>query len=581
MGYRQFQTWYDASGIYLPINDGWIETFDDEMTLDRGELWFETGLRRPNVPEVTFRYRHQFRDGEKGSTIYGETGIGVTPQRGVVPSFWEIDEERDIFELEGRHTIKETEVGLVLRYETSEQDNARKMRRRPFEAQDRYLTQRDKVDTDLFNVRATSQTWLTDTMFFTTGYSFTSLDTDLGGSRVYGADYDAVYDPLFGRRQGRDEGFLDLVGGSRLEQHVANINLMITPMENLTIVPSLRFENQDQKGVSQFLETNVGTDAALTPSQEALENTSDRGVLDVSGGLEMRYTGLTNWVFYARGEWLQGEGDVSERQIDLLEGRVDISRDTDSTRFTQKYVAGANWYPMARMNLAAQYYYKTRENEYDHPLDQAPNNTGGNRYPAYIIDQNFKTHDVNFRITARPFSQLTLVSRYDFQVTTFDNQMDFLSGVESAESTAHIFGETITWVPLSRLYLQASLNYVIDRTDSEAVAHLNGPGGAIQRSDNDYINATAMAGYVLTDKDDLQAQYSFYKANNYTDNSTVGVPYNSGNEEHGVTASLIHRFSAAMQWTIKYGFYTAADQLSGGRDDYEAHMVYSSYRFMF
>src|SRR5688572_28834359 len=139
-GYRQFQTWYDGSGIYLPVNNGWIEHFDDELTLDRGELWFETGLRMPNVPELTFRYSHQFRDGEKGSTIYGETGLGVTPQRAIVPAFWGIDEERDIFELEGRHTIKETTLGLALRYETSDQDNARMIRRRPFEAQDRYLT---------------------------------------------------------------------------------------------------------------------------------------------------------------------------------------------------------------------------------------------------------------------------------------------------------------------------------------------------------------------------------------------------------------------------------------------------------
>ncbi len=582
-GYREFQTWYDASGIYLPSTDLFVESIDDEFTLNRGELWFETGLRMPNVPELTFRYSHQFRDGGKSSTIYGDTGFGgVTPQRGIVPGFYDIDEERDIFELEGKHTLKNTEVGLALRYEMSDQNNTRNVRRRPFElTQDRYLTQRDEIETDLFNVRASSETWLNDNMFFTTGYSFTTMDTDLGGSRIYGADYDAVYDPLFGRRQGRDEGFLDLVGGSKLEQHVANINLMITPAEHLTIVPSLRFENQDQKGVSQFLETNVGTDAALTPSQEALENTSDRGILDVSEGLEVRYTGLTNWVLYARGEWLQGEGDVSERQTDLLEGRVDISRDTDSTRFTQKYVVGANWYPMARMNLAAQYYYKTRENEYDHPLDQAPNNAGGNRYPAYIVDQNFKTHDVNFRVTVRPGSQLTLVSRYDFQVTTFNNQMDFLSEVESAESITHIFGQTVTWVPLSRLYLQGSLNYVIDRTDSDPVANLNPAGGVLQRSENDYINATAMAGFVLSDKDDLQAQYFFYKANNYTDNSSVGVPFNSGAEEHGVTTSLIHRFTAAMQWTIKYGFYTATDQLSGGRDDYEAHMVYSSYRFLF
>src|SRR5688572_12245821 len=56
-GYREFRSWYDASGIYLPVNDAWFDIFDDETAVDRGELWFEAGLTRPNVPRVTFRYR--------------------------------------------------------------------------------------------------------------------------------------------------------------------------------------------------------------------------------------------------------------------------------------------------------------------------------------------------------------------------------------------------------------------------------------------------------------------------------------------------------------------------------------------
>lgn len=578
-GYREFRNWYDGSGIYLPTTGGWFDIFDDELAIDRGELWFEAGLTLPNVPRITFRYSHQFRDGTKDSTMYGETSTGLAAgqTRAVVPSSWDIDEERDIFELDAEHTISETDVGVGLRYEVSEVDNARQMRRRPFEASDRFLTQRDEVETDLFNVRAFSKTWLTDTMLFTTGYAYTTLDTDIGGSRIYGADYDPIYDPLFARRQARDEGFFELSGGSRLDQHVANVNLMITPWENVTIVPSLRFEHQDQRGIADFIETNVGTDAGRTSTQEELENTSDRGVLDVSEGLEARYTGLTNWVFYARGEWLQGEGDVSERQIDLHEGRVDISRDTDSTRFTQKYVAGANWYPLANLNLSSQYYFKSRKNEYEHPSDAAAN-VGGNRYPAFIADQNFDTHDVNFRVTVRPFSQLTLVTRYDYQISTIDNRMDLLEEVEGSESTAHIIGETITWVPFSRLYLQGSVNWVYDRMETPAVEIL---GNVIQESENDYINASATAGFVLTDQTDLQAQYFFYKADNYSDISAVSTPYNMGEEEHGITATLIHRFTAAMQWTIKYGFFTNSDELSGGRDDYEAHMVFSSYRYRF
>jgi hypothetical protein len=205
-------------------------------------------------------------------------------------------------------------------------------------------------------------------------------------------------------------------------------------------------------------------------------------------------------------------------------------------------------------------------------------NTSGNRYPAYIIDQDFTTHDVNFRITFRPMSQLTFVTRYDFQISTIDNRMDLLEEVEGAESTAHIIGETITWVPLSRLFLQAGLNFVFDRTETPVQDIL---ASVVQESENDYINVTAMAGYVLSEKADLQAEYFYYRADNYSDNSAVGTPYNVGAEEHGITTALVYRFTPAMQWTIKYGFFTNSDELSGGHDDYEAHMVYSSYRYRF
>src|SRR5688572_14419322 len=224
-GYREFRTWYDGSGGFFPPNGQWFSIFDDELALDRGEAFFEAGLTLPDIPVVTFRYSHQFRDGKKGSTIWGDSALtGGLGTRGIVPSFYDIDERRDLFELDVKHTIGNTDFGVGGRADFLEQDNSRNMRRRPFETGttvlgpgtsiDRSVTQKDGLEADLFNAHGFAASRLSEKVLLTTGGSFTTMETDISGSRIYGADYDAVYDPLFARRQERDEGFFGLSGGA-------------------------------------------------------------------------------------------------------------------------------------------------------------------------------------------------------------------------------------------------------------------------------------------------------------------------------------------------------------------------------
>jgi len=44
---------------------------------------------------------------------------------------------------------------------------------------------------------------------------------------------------------------------------------------------------------------------------------------------------------------------------------------------------------------------------------------------------------------------------------------------------------------------------------------------------------------------------------------------------------VIHHFTPDQQLMVKYGWFTNSDTTSGGRNDYEAHMIYSSYRYLF
>jgi hypothetical protein len=583
-GYREFRTWYDGSGGFFPPSGQWFSIFDEQLAIDRKEVFFEAGLRLPEVPQITLRYSYQEREGDKESTSWGDSNLtGGLGTRGFVPSFWKIDENRHTVELDALHTIGKTDIGLGVRYEHFDNDNSRNMRRRPLEPaaplQDRHLTQREELQGDMLNVHASTETRLNEKLRFTTGAAFTTMDTDIGGSRIYGSQYDPIFDPLFARRQARDEGFFGLSGGSNLKQYLGNINLMWTPFDNLTIVPGFRIEKQDVDSFSDFEETAVGTGAGLPTGVEEISAQSERGILDVSESIELRYTGFTNWVLYARGNWMQGQGDLREVETLVETNRVDLLRDTEFEREAQKYVVGVNWYPLRNLNMGLQAYHKIRNEDYDH-MEDSTTNRSGNRYPAFLVAHDFVTDDANFRVTYRPWRNVTLVSRYDFQYSTIDMQGDGLQKIESAKLTSHIFSQSISWMPWHRLFLQASVNYALDDTDTPASGQL-GVTNVVPDLKNNYWNLGGSAGFAVDDKSDIQANYTYYRADNYIDNSAFSQPFGADSEEHGVTVAYIRRFTSRVRWTIKYGFFNNRDYTSGFNNDYDAHLVYSTLRVMF
>ena len=91
----------------------------------------------------------------------------------------------------------------------------------------------------------------------------------------------------------------------------------------------------------------------------------------------------------------------------------------------------------------------------------------------------------------------------------------------------------------------------------------------------------AVVGVALDERTDLQAQYSYYKSDNFIDNSAVSTPYGDESREHGVTVTLNRMLSPRLRWTLKYGFFDYADVTSGGHNDYTAHMVYTGLQYRF
>ncbi len=578
-GFHQFTTWYDPSGGYWPRTGAAFSLYDD-FSVDRGEYWIEGGLTPPEGPMLTLKLSREYRKGMKDSLIWGDsTQSGTT--RGLVPTFRELNEVRNRIEANLKHTIGKSDLGLGLRLDMVDNNDALKERRRPGEAANRYVTQRDVFESDMFNVHAFSETRLTDAVLLTTGYSYTRLNTDISGSRIYGAGFDAPYLPVYPGKQARDEGYVNLSGGSIVDQYVMNLSLRLEPAEDFVIVPSLRAEKIDTTGSSSFTENTTGGAAPFPASSALMYNARQNGFLTVTEALEARYTGFTNWVIYTRGEWSQGEGYLQELEQDLTAGAAGVNRSTDSERFSQKYTFGANWYPFRRLHFSGQYYHKLVRNDYDHLVDSTPNTAGTDRYPAYLRQHSFQTDDFNLRATWRPMPNVTSVTRYDYQVSGIKTFAGSLNGVESAQTTAHIISQNLTFVPWSRLFVQGSFSYALDATTTPSSALTGAASGLAPDARNDYWQTSAVVTFVVDDRTDLQSSYFYYRANNFINNSGVSVPYGTSAQDHTVNVSLSRSFSKTLRGTLSYGFFTHRDEASGGLDNYDAHLVFSTLTYRF
>lgn len=555
-GYEQFRTWSNADGGYDPTSGQWFPSLGEALELDRGECFFEAGLRLENVPKVTFRYSHRFREGQKGSTHWGAVDLqpgnpNAAQFRNVQPAVRDIDEAVDTVEIDVEHRVKATDLGMGARFETGDLDNT-------MAVQSNGPSHREGTSYDFLSVHAFTETWIKENLFFSSGFLFSDLDNGYTGSRTLpGTSYTS------------------LDGGAHSQEYVLNLNLMAQPWKHVAIVPSLRVEKEDW---------NADGDG-LDGGGQLFTSTSSRDSIDVRERLEARYTGVTNWVFYARAEFTQGDGELEEDGLNGLpvSNQPGVERRTDDSRFFQDYTAGFNWYPQRRMRVDLQGYHRIRDYDYDHRFVNPT--SGGGFYPAHLVEQALQTSGGKVRLTVRPSLKVTSVTQYDLRYNTIDAQPDPVAGfgeVETSRTISHVLAQNLSWAPLSRLFVQAGFNYVISETVSPASDYTQ----AILDARNDYWTVNLASTYVLSDKTDLSVGYYLYQANNddltpELSDGAVAVPYGAGATEHGLSVGVSHRLNERVRLNLRYGFAHYEDDTSGGNLDYEAHMVYGSVQYRF
>ncbi len=573
-GAEQFRIWYDGSaGYFRPTRTSFV-LYDEDLSLRRTKMWLELGAYTANQTLLMFRYDRMGRNGNKGSTMWADTNLVGAPYgtRNIVPSFYELDEVTHLFTADASNDTKENVKWAVgARYQKTTLDNSRNSRRRPNESADRLVTTKDGTRTDIFAAHGFYERKVGEQLTVSGGALVTDLDTAIAGSRIYGQTYDPVFDPAYLRRQQRDEGFYNLSGHGEMKQTVLNLNAVYLPAKNWSIRPSLRYENTHQETLSEFMETNIGSGAALPAIVEEVEGDQKKKWDEFGESLVARYSGR-DWTFTAGGEWIHGHGNVEEERT-LHTGVRTIDRDNENTRTTQKYSARANWYARPGVTFVAEYYHKKNANNYDAIRDNTPAGTA-DRYPAYITDQDFTTDDMNFRLTWRPIASLNTVTRYDLQRSRIVSNEAGLKSAESSKMTSHILSESVTWTPMNRLFVNANVNMTWDQLATPAYMF-------VLNSDNNYVNGSVGGGYAVAKLDDLYFDYSFFHANNFVDNSAISLPFGADRKMQGTYLTWVRRQTEHLIYTFKYGYVKNRDVTWAGRNNFDAHVLYAKVQYSF
>jgi hypothetical protein len=236
------------------------------------------------------------------------------------------------------------------------------------------------------------------------------------------------------------------------------------------------------------------------------------------------------------------------------------------------------------LSLSGQYYHKIAS--YGEDVFSAD-------FPR-LINQKWNTDDFNVRVPYHPnipasLGSLALVTRYDFVRTAIDGQWevftdgDLLNEEETGVITKHVISESVNWSPASRFYLQTDFSYVWDKTHTPAssIVLVPGAGATVLDFTNNYWTITASAGYIIDEKTDVHCEYTYYRADDYVNNSFAGVPYGAGATEHTASATLNRQLSKQVRLQLKYTFYDYRDETSGGHDNYRAHSIFSGLQFRF
>lgn len=623
-GYKTFRTFYDGAGGFFPIGNTWMPLFSRALYVDRGQFFVNATVALPKRPVIGFKYTHSTRDGRKDSTIWGDTNLTGIPilagpgavnplaaTRKILPSYVDLDETNDAWELSLRHKVGNTSFVLSAGGNAIDNSNIREMQQNigelaPFPAltftvptvnneragSPRRTTMTQTHDEKGYHASATFETVMSPKATLFGGLQYHSAEVDISLARNLRATIASAtgvreYAGGFVNTGPTARAPYHLVSSGELEYDVVtgNLGVRLNPTPSLGVEVALRGERWEDSGYNLGNYSSQG----VTLATGAVTNYASQGLHTVNNTetpwtptVEVRYTGIKKVALYANWEYRTAKQDEFVR-YEGLNGATKLNeldflgKDIKESHTNAK--VGANWAVNPALGLRAELFTKDHENDFTGYDDAAGRD--------YVL--NYDIYGAKLTATVRATNALSFTTRYTLQRSKAAVFHDGLTttGVingtfDGNDSTRHSISEGISWNISKSLWAQANGTMVFDQMQTmypwvSGVAKRN-----LRNADNNYVTADATFGFNIDRKTTGTLQGTYYRATNYdAAYALYGLPLGASARESSVSLGVRRKLSEKTVLSAKLGYFDSNNAARGGFSDFSGPLGYLSVQHAF
>ena len=574
-GWTQYRKYYDDSGGYYPSLSPPIFDLNRDLHLDVGRAWADFGLTLPQWPRMVLGYEYQYRDGSKSTTQWGPVNSG-TQTRDIYPAFEDISERTHILKFDLDYEANNARLTDSFRGEWYNLATGRMN-----ESYDKLgaaamaLTTANEKQSHFQGANTVHlEKQFTDWLFASGGYLYSQFNGDAAMDVATINSASLVPPPP---TLGWNAPDIEL----ERDSHVFSVSAMLGPWEGLTLSLGAQNEWTRQRGFGNAIVDQAlpGPPFLTPPAAEVIQSDLDRSTFSQNAGV--RYTKIPFTTLFAEGRFQQETIGQTAQETD---GFTPFLLETDATSKLEDLRAGFHTSPWRRVSLSGQYRYYDDRSDYNNLSKQSFGHPYVG-YPGFILWRDLLTREAEMKLGLQlaPWLKTTLSYQWldsDYRTATDPvNAGSLVGGISPGVSllagtyTSQTVTLNTTLTPWRRLFLSTTFSYQNARTVTEANST------AVAPYQGDIYSVMASGSFVLNQKTDLTASYSFAFADFAQNNFVGGLPLGIKYQQQAVQVGIKRRIGKGKTLSLQYSLFHYDEPSSGGFNNFNAHAIFATLSF--
>lgn len=577
LDYGEFRKYYDGTGgVYKRFSTIRVNETGRKLELDIGRLALEAGLTFEKLPDLTFRYEREFKDGRKSRLTWSAVKEGAITKN-IGPSWQEIDEIVDLFGIGLEHEIAGFEIRGEQKWEFVRSELSREeqsLSTTSVAADKKIRVQDQDPATDLMTTTLEVERWFRDERaHFSAGYRFAHLDNqemenifELNESRT---PFNFA-NPKQVRNARADNDF---------DTHTWVGSFQLFPQESLSFITRMKSEVLRRESNSTYpQDTTANTPDGIINNTERSVN--DSKALRLGEGVSIRYTGIPQVALYNDFEFEQIRLMLREDRKSLAgqsapNANEIFSRETLVNTLRGSWTLGGRAAPWDFLDLTSQVRYRRNNNDYD---DRAETDPGANTARSAFVDwENIHTNEFTTRAAFKFWREFQPSFRYQFRDDDYISRFESEISSVKTQMTSNIYTFDVVMQAAENLLTTVSYSYQDAVTTTPA--RLSNTTSQTPAFNADVGTWLFSADYAVNPKTTVSGTVVYSRADNFNDFSNIGLPLGADYDQVDLTLGFQWTPTKNLSIEPKYSLYLYRPNQDVEFGDYHAHLIWLDFSF--